>query len=229
MNVLTIDLDYISTNYAKLVDNHYYNDFTDKRWGEFYNNTYYQEEHFNVNIDNWLFVLDVYTKAIKNCSNVSFGREHDSILYDLQNVDESIKILNIDQHHDICYVPEQYSEVIDYDIVSQADWVLWLVKNKKLSSYVWVGNKNSTQLDESLIQLDWNYSPILKENLVITEYDFDYIYICASPQYLAPHHWYYYDIMKIIYRNFTGKEPVIHNNKFGYDLSKHYSYKGNSV
>ena len=36
MNVLTIDLDYISNNYAKLVDNIYSNDFSNKRWGEFY-------------------------------------------------------------------------------------------------------------------------------------------------------------------------------------------------
>ena len=161
MNVLTIDLDYISTNYAKLVDNIYSNDFTNKRWGEFYDNTYYSEDHFKVNIDNWLFILDVYTKALAECKNVSFGYEHDSILFDLQDIDEPINILNIDQHHDICYVNEQYKEVIDYDIVSQADWVLWLVKNKSLSSYTWIGNKNSTPLDDSVVQLNWNYSSFL--------------------------------------------------------------------
>ena len=111
MNVLTIDLDYISNNYAKLVDNIYSNDFTNKRWGEFYKNTYYSEDHFKVNIDNWLFILDVYTKAISGCTNVAFGYEHDSILFDLQEVDEQINILNIDQHHDICYINEQYNEV----------------------------------------------------------------------------------------------------------------------
>ena len=66
MNVLTIDLDYMSTNYAKLVDSIYSNDFTNKRWGEFYKNTYYSEDHFKVNIDNWLFILDVYTKQLLN-------------------------------------------------------------------------------------------------------------------------------------------------------------------
>ena len=101
MNVLTIDLDYMSNNYAKLVDNIYSNDFTIKRWGEFYKNTYYSEDHFKVNIDNWLFILDVYTKALVECKNVAFGYEHDSILFDLQEVDEQINILNIDQHHDI--------------------------------------------------------------------------------------------------------------------------------
>ena len=60
MNVLTIDLDYMSTNYSKLVDSVYSNDFTNKRWGEFYKNTYYSEDHFKINIDNWLFILDVY-------------------------------------------------------------------------------------------------------------------------------------------------------------------------
>ena len=138
MNVLTIDLDYMSTNYAKLVDTIYSNDFANKRWGEFYKNTYYSEDHFKVNIDNWLFILDVYTKALAECKNVAFGYEHDSILFDLQDVDEQINILNIDQHHDICYVNEQYNEVIEYDIVSQADWVLWLVKNKNLASYTWI-------------------------------------------------------------------------------------------
>ena len=164
MNVLTIDLDYISDNYAKLVDNIYSNDFTIKRWGEFYKNTYYSEDHFKVNIDNWLFILDVYTKALVECKNVAFGYEHDSILFDLQEVDEQINILNIDQHHDICYVNEQYNEVIEYDIVSQADWVLWLVKNKNLASYTWVGNHNSTQLDNNVVQLDWNYNSLLKES-----------------------------------------------------------------
>ena len=170
MNVLTIDLDYISNNYAKLVDNIYSNDFSNKRWGEFYKNTYYSEDHFKVNIDNWLFILDVYTKALAECKNVAFGYEHDSILFDLQDVDEQINILNIDQHHDICYVNEQYNEVIEYDIVSQADWVLWLVKNKNLSSYTWVGNHNSTQLDNNVVQLDWNFNPFLKEDLKIDSY-----------------------------------------------------------
>ena len=93
MNVLTIDLDYISNNYAKLVDNIYSNDFTIKRWGEFYKNTYYSEDRFKVNIDNWLFILDVYTKALVECKNVAFGYEHDSILFDLQEVDEQINIM----------------------------------------------------------------------------------------------------------------------------------------
>ena len=48
------------------------------------------------------------------------GYEHDSILFDLQDVDEPINILNIDQHHDICYVNEQYNEVHRiHDIVMQ--------------------------------------------------------------------------------------------------------------
>ena len=229
MNVLTIDLDYISTNYAKLVDNICSNDFTNKRWGEFYNNTYYSEDHFKVNIDNWLFILDVYTKSLSKCSNVSFGYEHDSILYDLQNVDGPINILNIDQHHDICYVDEQYKEVIDYDIVSQADWVLWLVKNKNLSSYTWIGNNNSTPLDTNVVQLDWNYRSFLKEQLTLDTHDFDYIYVCASPQYLAPHHWYYFDIMMMLYRNITNKEPKIHKDKFGYDIKKYYNYRKHKV
>ena len=229
MNVLTIDLDYMSDNYAKLVDNISYNDFTNKRWGEFYKNTYYSEDHFKVNIDNWLFILDVYTKAIAECSNVAFGYEHDSILFDLQDVDEPINILNIDHHHDICYVNEQYSEVIEYDIVSQADWVLWLVKNKNLASYTWVGNQNSTQLDTDVVQLNWNFNPLLKEGLKMDTYNFDYIYICASPQYLAPHHWYHFDIMKMLYKNICGLDPKVHQDKFGYDLKKYYKYKGNKV
>ena len=189
MRVLTIDLDYISTNYAKLVDNHFYNDFADKRWGEFYNNTYFKEEHFTVNIDNWMFVLDVFTKALVECTDVAFGYEHDSILHDLQHVDEEISIVNIDQHHDICYLNEQYKEVVEYDIVSQADWVLWLIKHKKVSDYVWINNKNSTPLDSSVVELDWNYQATTKENLEISDYKFDYIFVCGSPQYLAPHHW----------------------------------------
>ena len=52
MNVLTIDLDYISNNYAKLVDNIYSNDFSNKRWGEFYKNTYtttsFKKQHTHV-------------------------------------------------------------------------------------------------------------------------------------------------------------------------------------
>jgi len=229
MRVLTIDLDYISTNYAKLVDNHFYNDFADKRWGEFYNNTYFKEEHFTVNIDNWMFVLDVFTKALVECTDVAFGYEHDSILHDLQHVDEEISIVNIDQHHDICYLNEQYKEVVEYDIVSQADWVLWLIKHKKVSDYVWINNKNSTPLDSSVVELDWNYQATTKENLEISDYKFDYIFVCGSPQYLAPHHWYHFDIMKMIYENITGNTPEIHKDKFGYDLSKHYKYKGRSL
>ena len=115
------------------------------------------------------------------------------------------------------------------DIVSQADWVLWLVKNKSLSSYTWIGNKNSTPLDDSVVQLNWNYSSFLKEELKIDTYKFDYIYVCASPQYLAPHHWYYFDIMKMLYKNYSGSDPKMHQDKFGYDLKKFYKYKDKEV
>ena len=156
-------------------------------------------------------------------------RDSDSILFDLQDVNEPINILNIDQHHDICYVNEQFNEVIEYDIVSQADWVLWLVKNRNLASYTWVGNQNSTQLDNDVVQLEWNFSSLLKEELNIDTYKFDYIYICASPQYLAPHHWYYFDIMKMIYKYICGLDPKMHQDKFGYDIKKFYKYKGRTV
>ena len=94
------------------------------------------------------YMIDIFKKALENCTDVDFGYDHDNILYRLERDDaDNIDLLNIDNHGDILnlegyecfgtpeYAAEKEREYLQkYNDVTEGSWVSWLDEKKKLNS-----------------------------------------------------------------------------------------------
>ena len=58
------------------------------RWEQLFNKTDFNESHFRVDQSNLLFCYNTFLKALRNCDSVSFGYEHDSILFDIADCED---------------------------------------------------------------------------------------------------------------------------------------------
>ncbi len=97
MRVLSIDLDYIMGPVIELYNGLMFNENPTIRWEQFFNKTDFNESHFRIDQSNLLFCYNTFLKALRNCDSVSFGYEHDSILFSIAD-HENIDLINIDHH-----------------------------------------------------------------------------------------------------------------------------------
>ena len=142
-NVLTIDLDYIAEPYIQLYHNICNEANVNKQWDHVFSNPQLRSNQFDINSDNLIFALDIFSRALAKCKNVSFSITHDSILYELANED-NFNIVNIDHHHDIVYAGN-HEQDLSYDLVYEGDWIEYLRRNlgKNVEKYLWINNPNS--------------------------------------------------------------------------------------
>lgn len=224
MKVLSIDLDYIMGPSIELYNGLFFDDNPSLRWRQLYDFSDFKEHHFYIDQSNLLFCYNTFLKSIKNCKNVSFGYEHDSILFDLKDY-ENIEIVNIDHHDDFFggdYEPHlggldrEYQNIINHDIIHEGNWGAWLSSLGKLKSFTWIGNSNSSNKKsiQKISQYLPNFSNVEKENYQFENYDFEYIFVCLSPQYIPKNHWHYFSMFISVYEEMTGNTAKIITNKF---------------
>jgi|TARA_Y100000004_G_C8905622_1_gene408534 hypothetical protein len=238
MKVLTIDVDYITSNYSRFLESDF-NFSPNKRWTELFENTPLIPNDLHIDSANLLFSLDVFSKAISRCNNVVFGSDHENILYLLEN-EKNIELINLDQHHDIAYGINQVTDIEKYGICWESCWVWWLYSRNKLTSYDWICNETSQDYNQTYFKTpkpgftpqteDRNLPPLnvpfrsfFKENYEFSNFDFDLIFVSESKQYIAPQHWYCIDLFKILHYNTFKEYPKEINQKFKFDYSKHFS------
>ena len=226
MKVLSIDLDYIMEPCIELYNSIHYNANALLRWHGLYSSTPFNESHLQINQSNLLYCYNVYMKALMNCDYVSFGYDHDSILFDLENHTD-IDLINIDHHDDVFggdyddgenknpYRLE-YGQLENFDRIHEGNWGAWLKSQDKLKSFTWIGNENSqnkhrNKVNENLIG---NYQNLEKENYSFSDYNFDYIFVCLSPQYTPQHHWHYFSMFITAFEELKGKDATIYTNKY---------------
>ena len=82
------------------------------RWNDLFNNTDFKENHLIIDQSNLLFCFNTFLKSLKQCDSVSFGYEHDAILFNLQKYSD-IELINIDHHDDV--FGGDYSGSMDYE------------------------------------------------------------------------------------------------------------------
>ena len=227
MKVLSIDLDYIMGPVIELYNGLKFNDNPTIRWEQLFNNTDFKESHFYIDQSNLLFCYNTFLKALRNCDSVSFGYEHDSILFSIAN-DENIDLINIDHHDDVFggdYTEEmpdedaykyEFYELLKHDRVHEGNWGAWLGGRGKLNSFTWIGNKNSgnkarNQFNAEVVP---NYINVEKEDYKFDNYNFDHIFVCMSPQYIPPNHWHYFAMFISAFEEFAGKDAIIYTEKF---------------
>lgn len=233
MKVLSLDLDYITTDYARFLDNNQFSIYVYERWDKLFNGSPLIPSDFNVDPSNFIFLFDLFTKSIPNCKNVVFGQEHDSILYELDSVTDKLEIVNVDQHHDIAYTWDQIKRCEKYNIIGEGSWVWYLKMNKMIDSYTWIKTQSSEEYNidlyspedppsRNLPELDFNYQSATRDQVEeFTDYNFDLIYISLSPQYVAPQHWFYGDVLITAYKNHYKTMPKFITEKYRWDFSKH--------
>ena len=128
MRVLSIDLDYIMGPVIELYNGLMFNENPTIRWEQFFNKTDFNESHFRIDQSNLLFCYNTFLKALRNCDSVSFGYEHDSILFSIAEY-ENIDLINIDHHDDVFggdytgEMPDEYAyktefyEIMEHNLI----------------------------------------------------------------------------------------------------------------
>ena len=232
MKILSIDLDYFMSPTIQLYNNIFFDNNPLTRWKDLFNNTDFKENHLIIDQSNLLFCFDIFLKSLKHCDKVSFGYEHDSILFSLRNMSD-IELINIDHHDDVLggsYISNVSNDVEGalskeyYDLsqdgrVNESNWVSWLANEDKLKSYTWIGNENSNKSKNYFNQqIIPNYLNIEKENYKFDNFKFDHIYVCLSPQYIPKNHWHYFTMFINTYEHFHEKDAIIENKKFEHDF-----------
>ena len=221
MKVLSIDLDYIMGPVIELYNGLMFHDNPSIRWQEFFNSTDFNESHFRIDQANLLFCYNTFLKALHNCDSVSFGYEHDSILFSISDY-ENIDLINIDHHDDIfCNdfdddfpggqnLDAEYQALRMFDRVHEGNWGAWLHVKNKLTKFSWITNPNSRNLH---LKNDFNYEILgdkyetyTRDNYKFEDYNFDYIFVCLSPQYMPQAHWHYFTMFMMAYETYTGKK-----------------------
>jgi hypothetical protein len=237
MKVLTIDLDYIMGPWIEVYQSYApeprgsTNGSSIRHWDNVLYSTEFREQMFYIDQANLLFCFDTFLKSIKNCQNVSFGYDHDAILYDVGKFD-NIDLINIDHHDDFLHgmeyagpantIEEEVElELLDlkkYNNINEGNWGAWLHINGKLNSFTWIRNLNSANISrDQSVKKFVNFESVLKENYKFENYNFDYIFICLSPDYIPKCHWHYFTMFINAFEEFTGKDAIIHTSKFGVD------------
>ena len=237
MKILSIDLDYIMSPTIQLYNNAFFDNDPLTRWNDLFNNTDFKENHLTIDQSNLLFCFDTFLKSLKQCDSVSFGYEHDAILFNLQKFSD-IELINIDHHDDVLggsyvndvgYNPaaynsegaliKEYYDLCENGRVNESNWVGWLVNQKKLKSYTWIGNQNSNKSKNFFIErIIQQYVNLEKENYNFENYRFDHIHVCLSPQYIPKNHWHYFSMFIHTYEHFHEKDATIENKKFENDF-----------
>ena len=223
LSVLSIDLDYILepciNDYEELVRVGVprFIQSSDNNAGAFERTRYFAKQidkFAEISIENLSEIFEVFTHALKTPNKspwVYFGHNHDSILNPLKSIvtsEDKIDLINIDHHHDIFYSPKQQEDVDNHDLVSPADWFLFLDKNELLNSYIWLSNKNSIigeSIANSTISKKLKIFTTLNDCKKFLPKKFDLIYVCCSPHWMPPKFLGYFDILKTMAETLTKK------------------------
>ena len=232
MRVLSIDLDYIMGPTIELYNGLFFDQNPSTRWRNLFERSDFRENHIFIDQSNLMFCYNTFLKSLKNCKNVSFGYDHDSILYQISDF-SNVDLINIDHHDDVFaadyndeyhqFLEKEYSEIVESNKVHEGNWVAWLASKGKLKSYTWIGNQNSGNKirNDFNAQIVPNYLNVEKENYKFDNYNFDHIFVCLSPQYIPKNHWHYFSMFITAFEEFVEKDANIvswSNKKYEIEL-----------
>ena len=244
--VLSIDLDYLmgpTIEVQQEAETLHCENATAK-WETFFDRLPFKENQFYIDQGNLIFCYDAFLKSLtknKKTPKVLFGYDHDSILY-LIGKEENIDLINIDHHDDVMHgsfvqggesdesgwraLERELYYLKNHHWVNEGNWGAWLCIRDKLEAFTWIHNPESTNLDRNDFNIklmgDGNvkYSYLTRYDYEFEDYNFDYIFVCLSPQYMPMIHWHYFTIFIMAYEAITGeKAKVISDRKFEYQFN----------
>ena len=235
--VLSIDLDYIMGPTIELYQGLFFDENPETRWNNLFKYSDFTENHMFIDQEALMYCYHVFLKSLKNNPKVTFGYDHDSILYDLEDK-EDIDLINIDHHDDITAFDFGYDgfsdeQMLENEIeqlrlsnrVHEGNWGAWLYLQNKLEKFTWICNPNSSNLlnenknSYSERLLGDSYQFFTRNNYIFDDYNFDSVFVCLSPQYTPKNHWHYFRMFMLAYEEFTGNEISTEN------FSRKYEYE----
>jgi|SaaInlStandDraft_3_1057020.scaffolds.fasta_scaffold25231_3 hypothetical protein len=220
MNILTIDIDFISNHYlqgelAKNVGKK----ITEQYWESVLELSGVMPHSLEENRHNVRYIFDLFMKSIMNNDNIVFGYHHDAILnhIDLESK-EKIFLMNVDHHHDQGYC--DYHD-IQTNLMNESDEGAWVnLLQDRIKEYIWVKNKNSevNKLNPPYPSFSCEYKDAPKFG---EDHKWDLIYVCLSPSYTSDVHWHYFYLLVDMYRNLKNKEATIDVGRFTKELTNY--------
>ena len=199
------------------------------KWAELFEDHPGEFSH-KISVDNYQYCLRTYLKALRHCTDVRFGYDHDNILYGLEGHTD-IEIVNIDHHDDIfsgCFGASPEEEIMSlktYDRVMEGNWGMWLQTQKRLKSFTWIGNKSSANIEhlpyaEKYID---NFKFFTKDEYDFGDYKFDQIFVCISPGYIPPLQWHMLGTFMTVYEEISGNVIDLKDFNKKYEIEKYYA------
>ena len=159
-----------------------------------------------IHIDEFLRFDEEYFKFIKSLlsskamklkpEDIFFAKDHDMILEflcaDEKKIGEQYIIYNVDHHHDIYYGIDQKHEAERFDYASIGSWVYYLGIHEKVDKYYWIADayaKFFPREEMSNIDFPCEFTGVEEGKKLLSEADFDYIFLCLSPEYFPAKYW----------------------------------------
>ena len=155
------------------------------------------------------------------------------IVDSLNKAELPIRIVNIDHHHDLQYLP---NELISNGFLS-SNWLGHYILENIVKEVLWISNYHSkmngfqdirTKLIDEVIQITQDINQV-------GLYEYDYIFICQSPHHANTHSFCAYDALLTTAANFCPtqskkKQPKLdaqasEERQFPFDLDKIYKLK----
>ena len=236
MRILSIDLDFISAPainefYTSGMYEHNVENQPIVKWKHMQSKMpeVFETISQKIDIDNYDFCLRTFLRALKNCDDVKFGYDHDSILYGLEGYND-IEVVNIDHHSDILtnaleYVEDEVKHIDEDERVTEGNWGYYLQSQGRLKSFHWIMNLTSEEFTDTMHgdrffgdKFTWSF----KEDYDFGEYKFDQIFVCLSPGYIPPLHWHMMSTFIKVYEELSGKKINIDYLHRKYEMEKYY-------
>jgi hypothetical protein len=223
--VLSIDLDYIMKPSIEKYELSYgplHQSNPDIRWDNFFEFSGITSNNLDIDVPNLMYCYKVFLQAIKISKSVSFGYDHDAILFSIDEY-EDIHLIHIDHHDDflcgeLVYIEDEilrqtgierdleYEHIINNNFANEGNWIAWLSVRNKLKEFIWISNENSSNKsrNEFIEQVFPNYQCLTKDEFHFPTFEFDHVFVCLSPTYIPPQHWHYFSMFMIAYEQITG-------------------------
>lgn len=193
--VLSIDFDYFIDTDVEIRNNVFPNgldyapkELIDQEWENLYH-SYPELKDIGV-IKDFYLVVD-YLKRNKAWhklgENVLFADSHSEIKSVLDKIplEETIHITNVDFHHDY------YHYFTGGNSYNCSNWLRRLIEERPFTSVTWIKRSDSECVTLSG-EFPYYMTTRIKKTL---EKDYDYIFICLSPEWTPPHLIKYYNIL----------------------------------
>lgn len=190
--ILSIDFDLIMYPCIKLYNERVGGTDNPTQLWEFLDHEYDINEFICYDAKTLLELAILIKKAVNNGAILHLITEHQEIVDKIKDKpgfdEEEFFVYNVDFHHDIWYRPEDKNMLTMFDEYNCSNWLGYLYLQNKTKEIHWIKAANSAMFNDPDPEFDphkiFTSVSSLSEFLEETDYQFEEIYFCLSPQWV---------------------------------------------